>query len=102
MFETFSQSKSWHSKRALRLPLPRILDPALRAPTQKRLRNGAAALSAHWEHLPTEALHGLTRAILIRAQVHADRIDLDVASGRLVRWLLDEGGKEAIDARLPN
>ena len=69
------------------------------APTQKRLRNGAAALSAHWEHLPTEALHGLTRAILIRAQVHADRIDLDVASGRLVRWLLDESGKEAIDAR---
>jgi hypothetical protein len=69
------------------------------APTQKRLRDGAAALSARWEHLPTEALHGLTRAILVRMQVHADRIDLDVASGRLVRWLLDEGGKEAIDAR---
>ena len=43
----------------------------------------------------------MTRFILVRAQIHADRIDLDVASGRLVRWLLDEGGKEAIDARLP-
>ena len=73
--------------------------PCRDAPTQKRLRDGAAALSARWEHLPTEALHGLTRAILVRMQVHADRIDLDVASGRLVRWLLDEGGKEAIDAR---
>ena len=72
------------------------------APTQKRLRDGAAALSARWEHLPTEALHGLTRAILVRAQIHSDRIDLDVDPGRLVRWLLDEGGKEAIDARLPN
>ena len=72
------------------------------APTQKRLRDGAAALSARWERLPTEALHGLTRAILVRAQIHADRIDLDVASGRLVRWLLDEGGKEAIDVRLRN
>ena len=44
------------------------------APTQKRLRDGAAALSARWEHLPTEALHGLTRAILVRAQIHSDRI----------------------------
>ena len=72
------------------------------APTQKRLRDGAAALSARWEHLPTEALHGLTRAILVRAQIHSDRIDLDVDPGRLVRWLLDEGGKEAINARPQN
>jgi hypothetical protein len=72
------------------------------APTQKRLRDGAAALTARWEHLPAEALHGLTRAILVRAQIHADRIDLDVDPGRLVRWLLDEGGKEAINVRLRN
>jgi site-specific DNA recombinase len=64
------------------------------APMQKRLRDAAAALSARWEHLPTETLHGLMRAILVRAQVHADRIDLDIASGRLVRWLLDGGGRE--------
>ena len=72
------------------------------APTQKRLRDGAAALTARWEHLPAEALHGLTRAILVRAQIHSDRIDLDVDPGRLVRWLLDEGGKEAINVRLRN
>src|SRR3984957_12012559 len=72
------------------------------APTQKWLRDGAAALSARWEHLPAEALHGLTRAILVRAQIHSDRIDLDVDPGRLVRWLLDEGGKEAINVRLWN
>ena len=72
------------------------------APTQKWLRDGAAALSARWEHLPAEALHGLTRAILVRAQIHSDRIDLDVDPGRLVRWLLDEGGKEAINVRLRN
>ena len=66
-------------------------------PTQKGLRDAAAALSAHWEHLPTEALRGLTRAILVRAQVRGDRIDLDVGRRRLVRRLLDEGGDEGID-----
>ena len=47
---------------------------------QKRLRDAAAALCARWEHLPTETLHEFTRSILVRAQVHADRIDLDVGS----------------------
>jgi site-specific DNA recombinase len=67
------------------------------APMQKRLKDAAAALSARWERLPTETLHGLMRAILVRAQVHHDHIDLDVASGRLVRWLLAEGGGEGND-----
>jgi len=66
------------------------------APMQKRLRDAAAALSARWDRLPRETLHDLTRSVLVRAQVHADRIDLDVGSARLVRWLLDEGGGEGI------
>ena len=64
------------------------------APMQKRLRDAAAALSARWEHLPTETQHDLARSILVRAQVHADRIDLDVGSARLVSWLLNKGGDE--------
>jgi len=66
------------------------------APMQKMLRDAAAALSARWEHLPTETLHDLTRSILVRAQVHVDCIDLDVRSARLVSWLLNERGDEGI------
>ncbi len=66
------------------------------APTQKRLRDAAAALSARWEHLPTDTLRDLTRSILVRVQVHADRIDLDVGSARLVSWLLDDSAGEGI------
>ena len=57
------------------------------APMQKRLRDAAAALSARWDRLPTETLHDLTRSVLVRAQVHTDRIDLDVSSARLVSRL---------------
>ena len=66
---------------------------------QKRLRDAAAALSARWEHLPTEAQHDFARSILVRAQVHANRIDLDVGSVRLVSWLLSEGVGEGINDR---
>jgi len=62
------------------------------APMQKRLRDAAAALSARWDRLPTETLHDLTRSVLVGAQVHADRIDLDVGSARLVSRLLNESG----------
>ena len=68
------------------------------APMQKRLRDAAAALSARWEHLPTETLHDLTRSILVRAQVHSHRIDLDVGSARLLGWLLnDSAGEGTVD-----
>jgi site-specific DNA recombinase len=68
------------------------------APMQKRLRDAAAALSARWERLPREALDDLIRFVLVRTQVHADRIDLDVDPEGLVRWLLNEPGGEGIDA----
>ena len=68
------------------------------APTQKRLGDAAAALSARWERLPSATQHDLVRSVLVRAQVHADRVDLEVGSARLVSWLLNEvGGKGIID-----
>jgi site-specific DNA recombinase len=69
------------------------------APMQRRLRDAAAALSARWEHLPSATLHDLTRFTLVRAQVHADRIDLDIASARLVSWLLKNSPGEGMAER---
>jgi site-specific DNA recombinase len=66
------------------------------APMQKRLRDVASALSARWEHLPTETQHDFARSVLVSAQVHADRIDLDVGSARLVSWLLNQGADKGI------
>ena len=66
------------------------------APMQMRLRDAAAALSARWEHLPTETQNDFARSILVRAQVHADRIDLEIGSARLVSWLLNDSAGEGI------
>jgi site-specific DNA recombinase len=73
-----------------------IADGKRDAPMQKRLRDAAAALSARWEHLPTETLRDLARSILVRAQVHAERIDLDIGTARLVSRLLSEDAGEGI------
>jgi site-specific DNA recombinase len=58
-------------------------------PTQRRLRDTAAALSKRWDELSTESLHGLLRAILVRVQVHSDRIALDIDAARLITTLLE-------------
>jgi site-specific DNA recombinase len=68
-------------------------------PMQKRLRDVAAALSARWEHLPSATQHDLVRSVLFRVQVHADRVDLDVGSARLMSWLLNEVGCAGINDR---
>jgi DNA invertase Pin-like site-specific DNA recombinase len=68
------------------------------APMQKRLRDGAAALSARWGRLQRDGLHDLIRFVLVRTQVHADRIDLDIDPAKLVRWLMSERGDEEIAA----
>jgi site-specific DNA recombinase len=73
-----------------------IADGQRDAPMQKRLRDAAASLTSRWEHLPIETLYDITRSILLRAQVHADRIDLDVGSARLVGRLLSEDAGEGI------
>jgi hypothetical protein len=65
----------------------------------KRLSDAAARLSAGWEHLPTRRLHDLARAVPVSAQVHANRIDLDVGSERLVSWLLSKSVDERINDR---
>jgi site-specific DNA recombinase len=68
------------------------------APVQKRLRDAAAALSVRWDRLPRATQHDLVCSILVGAQVHADRVDLEVGSARLVSWLLSEvGGKGTFD-----
>jgi site-specific DNA recombinase len=69
------------------------------APMQKRLRDAAAALSARWEHLPIETQNDFARSILVRAQVHADRVDLDIGSARLVSSLLNDSAAEGTVAR---
>src|SRR5271165_5274444 len=66
------------------------------APMQKNSRDAAAALSARWEHLPTETQHDFARSNLLGAQVHAGRIDLDIGSARLVSRLLNQGANEGI------
>ena len=61
------------------------------APAQKRVRDAAASLSERWDRLPAESLHDLLRSIIVRAQVYADRIDLDVDSAKLASRLLNDG-----------
>ena len=63
----------------------------LGAPDQKRLRDAAAALSVRWDSEPTESLHNLLRSIIVRAQVHANRIDLEIDPTRLAKCLMDDG-----------
>jgi site-specific DNA recombinase len=61
------------------------------APAQRRLRDAAAALSAQWGGMPMEWARDLTRAIIVRAQVHMDRISLELDAARLVKRLIDRG-----------
>src|SRR5271154_4791716 len=42
-------------------------------------------------------LHELMRSLVIRAQVHADRIDLDIGSARLARRLLGDCSGDGVD-----
>ncbi len=64
------------------------------------IRDAAAALSARWDGLAAELLHDLLRSIIVRAQVHADRVDLDVDSARLAWRLLNEdNGDVSLDGQ---
>jgi site-specific DNA recombinase len=71
------------------------------APAQRRLRDAAAALSAHWGGMPTEWTHDLMRAVIVRAQVRMDRISLELDTVRLVKRLLDQsigGGGSGLES----
>jgi hypothetical protein len=59
------------------------------------MSDAAAALAARWDGMSSEALRRSMRSLIVRAQVHADRVDLDVSATQLGRTLLSEGGAEA-------
>jgi DNA invertase Pin-like site-specific DNA recombinase len=65
------------------------------APVQKSLRDAATALSARWDVLSAESLHDIVRAVIVRTQVYADRIELDVDPARLAGRLLGDRGANA-------
>jgi site-specific DNA recombinase len=72
------------------------------APAQRRIIAAAAANTAKWDGAPNDALRRWARSLIVRAQVHADRIDLDVSAKQLARRLLSDGGADGIpqsDAR---
>jgi len=62
---------------------------------QRTTRNAAAALSARWNLLATEAMHAMIRAVVVRIQVHADRVDLELSAARLATWLLNNCSLDA-------
>ena len=66
------------------------------APAQRRMSDAAAALAARWDGMSSEALRRSMRSLIVRAQVHADRIDLDVSATQLARRLLSDGGAEGV------
>jgi DNA invertase Pin-like site-specific DNA recombinase len=66
------------------------------APAQRRMSDAAAALAAQWDGMSSEALRRSIRALIVRAQVHADRIDLDVSATQLARMLLSDGGADGV------
>ena len=66
------------------------------APAQRRMSDAAAALAARWDGMSSEALRRSMRSLIVRAQVHAARIDLDVSATQLARRLLSDGGAEGV------
>jgi hypothetical protein len=46
--------------------------------------------------MSTGTLHDLTHAVLVKAQVHIDRIDLDVGLTRLMSWVLNSSTAEGV------
>lgn len=64
------------------------------APAQRRISDAAAALAVRWDGMPNEEPRRAMRSLIVRAQVHADRIDLDVSATQLARTLLSDGGAD--------
>jgi hypothetical protein len=60
-------------------------------PSQKRITNAASALSARWDRMPIDARYEWIRSLIVRAQVHAERIDIEVNSMRLAKLLISDG-----------
>jgi hypothetical protein len=64
------------------------------AAAQKQLIENAKGLAEGDERLPANRVREFIRAVLVRAQVHLDRIELTVSQGQLTRWLKHGVGSE--------
>jgi site-specific DNA recombinase len=62
-------------------------DPSTDAAAQKRLIEQARRVAEGGDDLPSPEVRVLISAILLRAQVHPDRIELTVSRVRLAQWL---------------
>ena len=54
---------------------------------QKRLIDRAVKFAAAWKDLSAADVHAFIRAVTVRIQVHAERIEVALDRGRLLRWL---------------
>jgi DNA invertase Pin-like site-specific DNA recombinase len=63
---------------------------------QKRLIDRANKFAATWNDLSADDVHVFIRAVTARVQVHAERIEVALERGRLLRWL---DGKRQDDDR---
>jgi len=68
--------------------------PSIDAAAQKRLVEQARRVAEGGEDLPSPVVRSLISAILLRAHVHADRIDLTFSRDRLARWLMSAQNDE--------
>jgi site-specific DNA recombinase len=57
------------------------------ATRQKRLIDRAVKFAATWKDLSAADVHAFIRAVTVRIQVHAERIEVALDRGRLLRWL---------------
>ena len=54
---------------------------------QRRLIDRAVKFAATWNDLSADDVHAFIRAVTARIQVHAERIEVALDRGRLLRWL---------------
>src|SRR3954463_4389511 len=57
------------------------------ATREKRLIDRAAKFAAAWNDLSADDVHAFIRAVTVRIQVHAERIEVTLDPVRLLRWL---------------
>ncbi len=71
-----------------------VEDSTLNAASQKGLYERAKGLAEGADVLPADDVRKFVRSVLVRAQVHTDRIDLTLSQDRLKCWLTGSIGKE--------
>jgi DNA invertase Pin-like site-specific DNA recombinase len=71
-----------------------VEDSTFNAASQKGLYERAKGLAEGADGLPADDVRKFVRSVLVRAQVHTDRIDLTLSQDRLKCWLNGSIGKE--------